>query len=172
MWGERGFRERGYMYTQSRFILFYSRNSHSIKNNYTPILGLPWWLRLLSVCLQWGRPGFNPWVGKISWRKKWQPTPVFLPGKSHGWRSLLGYSPWSRKESDTTERLHFHFLYSNRKKKPNKNRVLVPFLESVWVLNWFWLVEYSRNDAVWFFRLSFKFCLNSLDTVLESWADT
>ena len=42
-----------------------------------------------------------------SWRRKWEPTPVFLPGKSHGWRSLVGYRPWGRKESDTTERLHF-----------------------------------------------------------------
>ena len=40
-----------------------------------------------------------------SWRRKWQPTPVFFPGKFHGWRSLVGYSPWGRKESDTTERL-------------------------------------------------------------------
>ena len=40
------------------------------------------------------------------WRRKWQSTPVLLPGKSHGWRSLVGYSPWDRKESDTTERLH------------------------------------------------------------------
>ena len=60
-----------------------------------------------SVCLQCGRPGFNPWVGKIPWRRKWQPTPVLLPGKSHGLRSLAGYSPWGRKESDTTERLSF-----------------------------------------------------------------
>ena len=37
------------------------------------------------------------------WRRKWQPTPVLLPGKSHGWRSLIGYSPWGLKESDTTE---------------------------------------------------------------------
>ena len=44
------------------------------------------------------------------WRRKWQPTPVLLPGKSHGWRSLVGYSPWGREESDTTERLHFHAL--------------------------------------------------------------
>ena len=43
------------------------------------------------------------------WRRKWQPTPVFLPGESHGQRSLAGYSPRSRKQSDTTERLHFHF---------------------------------------------------------------
>ena len=40
------------------------------------------------------------------------PTPVLLPGKSHGWRSLVGYSPWGPKESDTTERLHFHFSLS------------------------------------------------------------
>ena len=38
-------------------------------------------------------PGFNPWVGRIPWRRKWQPTPVFLPGECHGWRSLVGYSP-------------------------------------------------------------------------------
>ena len=44
--------------------------------------------------------------GSFPWRRKWQPTPVFLPGKSHGWRSLVGYSSWGRKESDTTEQLH------------------------------------------------------------------
>ena len=43
-----------------------------------------------------------------SWRRKWQPTPVFLPRKSRWWRSLVGYSPWGRKGSDTTEQLHFH----------------------------------------------------------------
>ena len=47
------------------------------------------------------------------WRRQWQPTPVLLPGKSHGWRSLVvGCSPWGRKESDMTERLHFHFSLS------------------------------------------------------------
>ena len=50
---------------------------------------------------------FNPWVGKIPRRRKWQPTPVFLPGKSQGQRSLAGYSQWGHKESDTTEQLHF-----------------------------------------------------------------
>ena len=58
-------------------------------------------------CLQHRRPVFNPWVRKISWRRKWQPTPIILPGKSHGRRSLVGYIPWSHKESDTTKRLHF-----------------------------------------------------------------
>ena len=49
------------------------------------------------------RRGFNPWVGKIPWRRKWQPTPVFLLGESHGQRSLVGYGPEGCKESDTTE---------------------------------------------------------------------
>ena len=52
------------------------------------------------------RHGFNLWVRKIPWNKKCQPTPVFLPGKSHGQRSLVGYSPWGHKESDVTEAVH------------------------------------------------------------------
>ena len=48
---------------------------------------------------------FNPWVRKIPWRREWQSTPVFLPGESHGQRRLAGYSPWSPKELDMTERL-------------------------------------------------------------------
>ena len=47
--------------------------------------------------------GLNFWVRKILWMKKWQPTPVFLTGESHGQRSLVGYSPWGCKESDMTE---------------------------------------------------------------------
>ena len=58
------------------------------------IVGLPW-------CLQCGRP----WVGKIPWRREWQSTPVFLPGKSRGQRSLVGCSPQGNKESDTTEQV-------------------------------------------------------------------
>ena len=45
-------------------------------------------------------------------RRQWHPTPVLLPGKSHGWRSLVGCSPWGHQESDTTEQLHFHFSLS------------------------------------------------------------
>ena len=48
---------------------------------------------------------FNPWVGKIPWRRKWQPNPVFLTGEFRGQRSLEGYRLWSSKESDMTERL-------------------------------------------------------------------
>ena len=51
------------------------------------------------------RHRFDPWVGKISWRRAWKPTPVFLPGEFCGWRSLVGYSPWGHKESNMTEQL-------------------------------------------------------------------
>ena len=60
---------------------------------------------------EYGRLGFNPWVRKISLRRKWQPAPGFLPGKSDGWRSLVGYSPQVRKELDMAEWLHFHFYF-------------------------------------------------------------
>ena len=54
-------------------------------------------------CRSLRRYGLDPWVTKIPWRRAWQPTPVFLPGESHGQRSLVGYNPWGHKESDTTE---------------------------------------------------------------------
>ena len=64
---------------------------------------LPWFLMMLYIWAflkaQW-------------WRRQWHPTPVLLPGKSHGRRSLVGCSPWGRRESNTTERLHFHFSLS------------------------------------------------------------
>ena len=63
-------------------------------------------------CRRHKRHGFNPWLGKIPWRRKWQPTPVFLPGESHGQRSLVGYGPYGHKESDTTEVIyHAHMLW-------------------------------------------------------------
>ena len=55
---------------------------------------------------------YYPSLFLLTWRGWWHPTPVLLPGKSHGWRSLVGCSPWGREESDTTERLHFHFSLS------------------------------------------------------------
>ena len=58
-----------------------------------------------SACKKCRRPGFNPWVGKIPWRRKWQPTPVFLPGESPWPEEPAGYSPLRRKELDKTSRL-------------------------------------------------------------------
>ena len=58
--------------------------------------------------------GFDPWVGKIPWRRKGQPSPVFLPGKSHGQRSLAGYSPWGPEVWDTAERLPLSLSNSKR----------------------------------------------------------
>ena len=63
-------------------------------------------------CRRHKRHGFDPWVGKILWSRKWQPTPVFLPGKFHGQRSLEGYKPWGHKELDMTEHTHTLDLYS------------------------------------------------------------
>ena len=125
---------------------------------------LPWWLSGKEFAWQCRKCGFNPWVRKIPWGRNWLPTPVFLPGESHGqrclppwhykeleateWlsththtddglagesecdchahqptpvllprkshrrRNLVGCSPWGREQSDTTERLHFHFSLS------------------------------------------------------------
>ena len=80
-------------------------------NSSTTGIRLPCWLTWQRICLQCRRPGFNPWVRKISWRREWLPTPVFLPGESHGQRSLLGYSPWGHKESDMMKKPHFHFHF-------------------------------------------------------------
>ena len=71
--------------------------------------GLPWWLSSKEStcrCRRRTKHGFDPWVGKIPWRRKCQPAPVFLPGKFHGQRSLA--SPWSHKESDMTDLLSMH----------------------------------------------------------------
>ena len=59
--------------------------------------GLFWWLSGKESICQCRSDGFDPWVGKIPWRREWQPTPVFLPGESHGQRNLVGYSPWGCK---------------------------------------------------------------------------
>ena len=68
-----------------------------------PYTGLPRWFSGKQSACQCRRHRFNSWIRKIPWRRKGQPTPVFLPGKSRGQRSLVAYSPWGHKESDTTE---------------------------------------------------------------------
>jgi len=93
---------------------------------------VPWWLSGKESACQCRRCGFDPWVGKIPWRRKWQLTPIFLPGESHGQRSLAGYSPWDHKESDTTERLNNNNIHnpSIPVKTVNQNHP-IPFSRSV-----------------------------------------
>ena len=67
--------------------------------------GFFWWLRGRECACSERESGFDPWVGKISWMRAWQPTPEFLPGEFRGQRSLVGWSSWGLKESDTTEQL-------------------------------------------------------------------
>ena len=86
----------------------HTRNAVCIPSSF----GLPKWRRGKEPACQRRRYGFHLQVGKIPWRRKWQPTPVFFPGEFHGQRILVGYSPWGGKESDMTERLHFHFPLS------------------------------------------------------------
>ena len=59
-----------------------------------------------------GDPGFNPWVGKISWRREWLPTLVFLPEEFHGESCLAGYSSWGHKELDRTEQLTLSLFFN------------------------------------------------------------
>ena len=74
--------------------------------------GLSWWLSAKESACHYRRCRLDLWVVKISWRRKWQPTPVSLPRKSHGQRSLVGYSPWGCKKQDMTERLTLHHIDS------------------------------------------------------------
>ena len=68
--------------------------------------GLPMWLSGKESICQCTGLRFDPWVGKIPWRRKWQHITLFLPGEFHGQKSLAGYSPWGHTESDTTEHAH------------------------------------------------------------------
>ena len=70
--------------------------------------GLPRWLNgreSTCQCKRHRRHVFDPWVGKIPWRREWLLTPIFLPGKSHGQRNLVGYGPWGRRESTQLKQL-------------------------------------------------------------------
>ena len=79
----------------------------------------------------------------ILWRRKWQLTPVLLPGTSHGWRSLLGYSSWSCKELDTTEQFHFHF----------RNSLYIRDINPLWDM---WFIKFS--SILWVALLLYSHC--------------
>ena len=103
----------------------------------TNITRLPWWLHGEESACQCRRPGFNPWVRKIPWRRKWQPTLVLLPGTSHEQRSLVGYSPQGRKrvgqdlenkqqQTNITGRLREGSSYSPMNGNPNPRCANLP----------------------------------------------
>ena len=85
--------------TLALFVVMLSKaylTSHSRMSGCRWVITPSWLSRSLRICLQCRIPRFDSWVGKIPWIRKWQPTPVFLPGESHG---LAGYSPWGHKSS-------------------------------------------------------------------------
>ena len=84
--------------------------------------------RIHLQCRKCRRHGFNLWVGKTPWRRKWQPAPIFLPGESHGQRSLVGYSSRGGKESDVTEWIPFPLSFSIQYCLP----IMVPASSLVW----------------------------------------
>ena len=87
-----------------------------------------------ETACQCRRRGFNPWIGKFPWRRKWQPTPVFLPKKFHGQRSLAGYSPWGRKESDTTEYTDTHTHTRTQANEKSKSQTFTHGILATWML--------------------------------------
>ena len=95
----------------------------------SPLVHSPWCLRQHRTCLQCGRPGLDPWVGKIPWRREWLPTLVLLPAESHEQKSLVGYSPWGHRESDTAETLSMR-RHSCPHTCPGFHRVLPRLMQS------------------------------------------
>ena len=94
-------------------------------------MGFPGSSEVKASACNVGDPGSIPGLGRFPWRRKWQPTPVFLPGESHGQTSLVGYSPRGRKESDKTEQLHFHFHFRFIIAfLPRSKRLLISWLQS------------------------------------------
>ena len=122
--------------------------------------GLPWWLRgkeSACQCKRHKRCRFNPWVGKIPWRRAWHPTPVSLPGESHGQRSLAGYSPWSHKESDTTEATAHTLIYihySALKGKPVLTHA------AVW-MGTLYEVKYACHKKTLYYMIPFIWTINN-----------
>ena len=94
-------------------VRFYASNLGILKSWYGihSFSRLPWWQGGKESAYQCRRHkgcGFDPWVGKILWRRKWQPAPVVFPVKFRGQRSLVGYSPWGSKELDMTKQTHIY----------------------------------------------------------------
>ena len=93
-------------------------------------------------CRRHTRRGLHAWVGKNPWRRAWQPIPVFLPGESHGQRSLAGYSPWGCKESDTTEATQLAHI----QEQPQS---AMDFMKHSSKVHWEGLFFLTQESALW-----------------------
>ena len=138
---------------QFRYVNFtwrYPSTGHRQENTYWPVINKKFWKNLVlptdslkstSVVLSNGEGN-------------WHPTPVLLPGKFHGWRSLVGCSPWGCEESDTTEQLHFHFSLS-RIGEGNGNPLQCSCLENPRDGGAWWAAVYGvAQSQTWLKRLS------------------
>ena len=125
---------------------------------------LGWGIWLTTCRSLWqpcrGQTGRSKTAPKMNqWRRQWHPTPVLLPGKSHGWRSLVGYSPWGLEELDMTEQLHFHFSLSCIG-EGNGNPLQCSCLENPMDRGAWWAAVYgvaqSQTRLMWFSSSSSK----------------
>ena len=116
------------------------------KFNSSPKCGLPRWLGgkdSACQCRIFKKRGFDPWVGKIPWSRKWQPTPVSLTGKSHGQRNLVGCSPLGCKELGTTKRPTLTLsLITSLVAQLVKN---LPAMQETWVPSWVGKMPWKRK---------------------------
>ena len=102
------------------------------------------WLR---ICLPSSRHRFSPWIGELSWSRKWQPAPGFLPGKFHRWNSLEGYSPWGCKKSNTTKHTHTHFMLENIFPMFFSRNFMVSCLKFMHLNKWELVFVYSMRNC-------------------------
>ena len=95
-------------------------------------------------CRKHKRHGFDPWFGKIPWRREWQPTPVFLTGESHGQRSMANYSPQGRKESDMIEATQHAYLQDKDSRISTQKRLVTP--QGSWELTFQNILQLTRGS--------------------------
>ena len=117
------------------------------------------WKRMPCQCRRCKKCGFDPWVRKAPWSRKWQPTPVFLPGKFHGQRSLAGYNPWCHKESDTTKyacrKCMCSVLFRIDKDLLESCSHVLSFSSVVLWSHWSaWSITYQMNECYFAFPIS------------------
>ena len=127
-------------------------------------LGLPWGSDSKESACNAGDPGSIPESVRFVWRSKWLPTPAFLPGKSHGQRSLVGYSPCGHKESDTTERLHSLMLscyVGERGERFPHSRSFFKLKYSWFSTNFCCTAEWLSSTHKHFVLYSFPLCFNT-----------